>query len=231
MKSELKKRLTASLKEHDAIRDMAAIAQETFTKVFSKDVIRQVKLALANDGELTRFRNLYSKFSMFNGTDEDHPKMSNNLEMYSSTCMTVILNSVLTTRPSTKSEEITAEFLLGRAEVGVELIIPDRPEDHDHSYNKDYLGYTQPIGVSTEIIELYFTYRELEDKRMALNQEYITLELKLKDIDAVAEEMEAQLLVNELSKTDEGRAALEIAGNLVGDMLGDKPALLDLQKT
>lgn len=42
--------------------------------------------------------------------------------------------------------------------------------------------------------------------------------------------MEAQLLVNKLSQTDEGKDVLKVTSNLVSQMLGKTPTLLNLQK-
>lgn len=231
MKAELKKRLKSCKEEYDLVSKDASEAYSAFVTNFYEDAKSQVKTSLASDSELTRFRNLYNKFSIYNGTNEDFPAMPNNLSMYKSIDVDGIINSVAPQYNYKEDNDVKSEFLLGRADIPVSLIMPDRPEDeHDIYDNCGYLGYVRPIVVREEIIELYFKQKELSERKKELNTQYNGIELKLRDIDSVAEEMEAQLLVNELSKSEEGVAALEIAGNLVGDMLGDRPALLNMNK-
>lgn len=226
MKAELKKRMDAALEEYQEARRTESLLSDSCLKLLQSTVKRQVEMGLQNDSEITRFRNLFNKFSAFHDDPENgfKPFLTNTdlLRDFDISGMW----SKLSNPTSEHNIDFRQKFLSGESEVAVDLNIVDRIDEDEHYNYFPFLGYIQPIGISDEVIGAYKLYAESFVDCKELNNKYNTLEKKLNNLDTVTEEMEARLLVQELTKSDEGKQALNIAGELVGEMLGDVPALL-----
>jgi hypothetical protein len=230
MKSELKKRIASLTDEHKDATDYYDNLSKGFHKELHSTVERQVHTSLINNSDITRFRNLFAKFSTFNGDDPCLPKFTSNFDMLKDFRIEDITYHLFK-KETEEVDEVFSEFLLGRATVNVNFSIPDRfTSDDEDNYASDLetLGYGQPVQISQDLRDKYHLCVEAHTVKLELNSKRHKVKEKLSNIDDVAEEMEAQLLVQELSQTEEGKAALKIAGNLVGDMLGDTPALLSV---
>lgn len=235
MKAELKKRLEDLKLQYLLSEQETRSLSSIFRNQLKKNVTEQARMAIANDGELTRFRNLYAKFSRFETKDcKDFPAFANNLDMIKEIKWDDVATYVKSHFDPTWVK-FRQEFLLGNTVVEVELDLPDRiHEDDEDSYNSaamDHpLYFEQPIFINQDLIDKLFAFEEKEAATKDLDSQYDAVQDKLRNIDAVAEDMEARLLVQELSKSQAGLEALAIAGELVGDMLGDVPALLSVPK-
>ena len=235
MKAELKKRMVALKVQYELSKKETADLHSKFLNQLKSNVTAQARMAIANDGELTRFRNLYTKFSRFDDKEsKDFPAFTNNLDMVKEINWEDIATYV---KPhfDTVWIKFRQNFLLGNTEVQIDLVLPDRiHEDDSDRYSSEPmenpLYFDQIIHVNQDLIDKLFEFEEKETATKELNLQYNEVDNKLTNIDAVAEDMEARLLVQELAKTDEGKAALAVAGELVGDMLGDVPALLTVDK-
>jgi hypothetical protein len=233
MKSELKKRITVLLAEYEELIATSEKLKESFKNQLNSEIKRQVHMYMNNDSELTRFRNLFAKFSRYNGNDEkNYPKFKNNLDMLDSFCTGYIYKSLFKISSVNSSCPVYSEFLKGRCLVNVNLkMIDNHNDDIDSNYisNMEKLGYGQPVQISQDTVDMYLLCVTTAKKASVVNVKHKQVTLQLADIDAVAEEMEAQLLVSELRKTEEGHEALKIAGDLVAGMLGDIPTLLQVK--
>lgn len=231
MKSELKKRMKALDEQRSTARADANALHDYFSVMLNNEVKRQVNMELQNDGQITRFRNLYTKFSRFNSDDKDFPKFESNLEMLQSFNMSDITCNLFRSSVYDKNEDYVS-FLLGNASLTVNLRIPDRSHENDNYFGDldthNPLGYIQHVGISQGVRDIYHSCKELNAITEKADEKYHDVLEKLEGIDEVAEEMEATLLVNELKQSDEGMSALRIASDLVEGMLGDKPELLNL---
>lgn len=225
MKSELNKLMANALVRYEQLKKESSELNHTFQHKLKENTERQVRTELANSSEMTRFRNLHRKLTRY--TDEpkgEAPAFDTNLSLLRE----ITFPDVLNLRPSSSvGKEVRAQFLAGSISVTVDLEIQDYAyDDEDDGYNLQYLGYTLECYVPAEIITLFQEALAKEVEMMEANHHYNDLERKLKNIDQVAEDMEARLLAKELSKSETGQEALRIAGELVGDMLGEVPALL-----
>jgi hypothetical protein len=232
MKSELKKAIETLSKEYGKLREVSDKLEGAFKNQLKLEIERQVHMSISNDSEITRLRNLFTKFSRYNGNDEDDfPKFKNNLELLESFDLSFIHRVLWMKESASKESIIYQNFIKGKAFVNVSLnILDNHNEETDSDYigNMEKLGYCQDVSISQDTLDLYFLCVENLSKANYADSECDELKYKLKNIDSVMEEMEAQLLVNELSKTEEGRKSLEITGSLLAKMLGTVPSLLDL---
>jgi hypothetical protein len=231
MKSEFKKRIETLSEKFKDLDESYEKLKKIFENKINLEIERQVNMSISNNSEVTRFRNLFTKFSRYNGSDEENfPKFKNNLDFLES-FDTHLFRRLWLKESATEDCSTFQNFIKGEVFVNVHLNVLDNfneETDSDYISSMEKLGYGQDVAVSQDTIDLYFACVKVLDESVFVSSELSKVKQKLKNIDSVAEEMEAQLLVNELSKTEQGKKALEITGNLVGEMLGTVPALLDL---
>lgn len=243
MKAQLKKAIAATIDEVTAARLAYAKAKETFEELFKVHVDNEVKLCIRNDRELTCFRGLFTKFSRFHEEDDSDGfgKFKTNLDMFEShegEAVVNLLTKTFTLKAGCVPDyylQVKQEFLSGNPIwVTVNLAIEDKvaPEyDSDYSDDLPKLGYATHIAFTQNVIDTFILAQEAFKTKITCGTKLSELTSKLDGIDQVTEEMEAKLLVNQLNKSEEGKAALGIASELVSEMLGDTPALLDLNKS
>jgi len=111
-------------------------------------------------------------------------------------------------------------------QIRVDLKVDTRDEesyDNQISYYcqielDDYwIKHIEELHVITDAIE------EIDESKRALTD-------KLRNIDEMVEQMEAQILVDHLAKTDEGQKILEVTSKMVSSVLGETPAMLSMDK-
>jgi hypothetical protein len=232
MKSEFKKRIETLSEKYKDLDGSYEEWKKTFRNQLNIEIERQVNMSISNDSEVTRFRNLFTKFSRYNGDDEENfPKFKNNLDFLESFDASLLTRKLWLKESATKDCPVFQNFVKGKVFVNVYLnVLDNHNEDTDSDYitNMEKLGYGQNVVISQDTVDLYFVCVKVLDEANSVSSELSKVKYKLTNIDSVTEEMEAQLLIQELSKTKEGKAALEVTGNLVGNMLGTVPALLNL---
>lgn len=219
MKSQLKvkiKEAKEQINNHtETYNDMV-----TKFKDEAEEAIRsQILLSMSNDKEFSRFRNFFNKFSAYS-RENSHFYATTNIELIASIgTYTPIRDMLKNDFVGEALEDFTKHQLV---EIQVELKL----FDYD---GEDYLGYSQKVHINDDLIGQLANIEKFKDVLNTGAAKYQELSEKLDNIDAVAEEMEAQLLVQELSKTEDGKEALKLAGNLVGGMLGETPELLNIK--
>jgi len=237
MKSKLQAAMNETKTLYDKKNEYYKICASHFIDSFHKEATRQIKLDLNNDRDATRFRNLFAKFSRFHEKDNDNGfrAFTTNWDMVQETDIVSVVDKILhgNNKHALKLKE---DFLLNEpVPITVDLKIPDRihKDELDHNYidadSIPKLGYEVSLTFGEDIKEIFHTARDAQKESRALNKKYNELETKLKNIDEVTEEMEAKLLVNELQKSDTGKEALNVASELITEMLGDTPDLLKLE--
>jgi hypothetical protein len=82
------------------------------------------------------------------------------------------------------------------------------------------------VPLTDELLEAAKVRRALVRQVEEVQAKIAHIQDKIKNIDTVVEEMEANLLVKELQTSVEGQEVLDITSDLVSQMLGDTPKLL-----
>lgn len=229
MRSELKKRIATDeekVRELDINQSAVSGLVDEFIKAL---ITPEVKRNINADSEFTRFRNIFNKFSTIDAEDlgseyfSTNSKMIRNIETgHVRACL--LGRGLVFGAAFPEDHKLFVEHQI--VTVPVELGVRDYDEGGYHS--DSYLGYEIGIPAPKELLDIVETYQKATaDHKEALSA-LDAMREKLEGIDQVAEQMEAQLLVQELSKSDEGKLALQTAGDLVGDMLGETPDLLRL---
>lgn len=231
MVSELSKRIATAQEEYEKVDAVASVCHAAIFTVGNKEMVRQVRMSVANDGNLTRFRNLYKEMSLMMDDEEKVIEWKNNVDVIDLANLQGNFNAIINHEfhgkgSFTDTEDREAWVNHGMVTVDVKTVFPDLNFNGHHGMYDNYLGFTLRFILSNEVRDLITKYIEAQTKANAANKEYKALCDKLKNIDKVAEQMEAQLLVKELAKTEEGKEALTIASGLVSDMLGETPMLL-----
>lgn len=229
MKSELKSRINELDTELDQATRANHLANELFETAANTLIKRETTELVRKDGELTRMRNFYNKFSTVIKEEADH-YFDTNVDLIRDIETSHALGCMKGNGHYAAAfpDDHRAYTEHGLLPVSVELRIRDYESSSYHS--DDYLGFSIAIPTHKAIEELRDKALEAKDIAAALNTKLHDLRQKLGGIDQVAEQMEAQLLVQELGKTDEGKEALRTAGELVGEMLGETPMLLRLSE-
>ncbi|URQ88246.1 hypothetical protein J8Z28_20385 [Pseudoalteromonas sp. SCSIO 43088] len=226
MKSELKKRIDDLTKEEreadtklSVARDLVKMATRTLVEKHAMDYV-------ARDGELTRIRNFFNKFSCIE-RDSAEKYFDKNTDMVRCVETGLAESCMLGT---SNFKNMWPEYQKQFEEDGtLNLTVELRIRDYETTdYHENYLRFDLDFHATEELYKLSDAFKEAEEKWRELSNKLDSLKEKLNGIDQVAEQMEAQLLVQELSQSEEGRLALETAGQLVGDMLGETPTLLQL---
>lgn len=234
-KQLLKSQLTVKKKElFQSYKDVNKEAREAYinmTETIKELAVKAGHAWVSNDADVTRFRNLFAKFSRFSDLDcQDFPKFTSNLSMVQEITVPDLYKLGCVSEDQSKlTNKVIAEKVI---DIEVNFAIPDRMHADDAAQYPDDeydnpLGFALPMNLAAEHVSLITTYIDLNQRARQLNVAYNDVDRQLMNIDSVTEEMEAQLLVQELSKTDEGKEALAVAGNLVSNMLGDTPPMLE----
>lgn len=231
MVSELTKRVDSLLEEYKAADATESIRNQAFFMLARQDITRQIRFAVNNDGQLTRFRNLYKEMSVMLDEDDREVEWKKNEDIIQMTDFVdnlyTIQSEVLTGNTHWVDKEDKDSWINHKlVTVDVKTIFPDLNFNGTHGMYDNYLGFTLRFGLSDKALEQLDLYVEAAKEARSLNDQYNAMETKLKNIDKVAEEMEAKLLVQELAKSEEGKAALGVASDLVSEMLGETPMLL-----
>ena len=229
MKSELKRRIGELDAELDQAETNRRLTRELFEAAAKTLIKRETTAIVGKDGELTRMRNFFNKFSTVIKEEADH-YFDTNADMIRDIDTTHAIGCMTGNGHYAAAfpDDHRAYTEHGLLPVSVELHIRDYESSTYHA--EDYLGFTIAIPTHKSIEALRDTAVEAKGIATALNTKLHDLRQKLEGIDQVAEQMEAQLLVQELGKTDEGKEALRTAGELVGEMLGETPMLLRLEE-
>ncbi|CAM0033129.1 hypothetical protein VPHD496_0045 [Vibrio phage D496] len=231
MASELTKRTEQLLEEYKVADATARIREQAFFTLSRDAIKRQVKLAVNNDGTLTRFRNLFKEMSLMQDDEDRDVTWKTNSDVIKldelADNLHVIQNYVQDISSYWGIEEDKEAWVTHQlVTVDVKTIFPDLNFNGHHGMYDNYLSFTLRFEICSDALEQLDLYVTAAKEARALNDQYNAIETKLKNIDKVAEEMEAKLLVQELAKTEEGKAALGVASDLVGEMLGETPVLL-----
>jgi hypothetical protein len=224
-KQVLKQQLSAELKKCNArlteIRDNCVKTHKEYNTELYQYLMSKLQLAVRNDGAIARLRNVFKE--MFDKDTLPAELMSNwafvqqeHIHGDARSSLHGMLNGDMLKRHVEKEE----------ARVHYNLHIGFFNERYDADRD-GVLIYTQDISLTNELIELakqaLASLTEWEEER----DTYSLLRSKLRDIDNTVEQMEAELLVNELNSSEEGRKVLEITSNIVKQMLGDTPPMLE----
>ncbi|CAM0056453.1 hypothetical protein VPHK479_0045 [Vibrio phage K479] len=231
MVSELTKRTEQLLEEYKAADVAAHIRSQAFFMFAREDIARQVRLLVNNDGKLTRFRNLYKDMSLMQDADDREVEWKTNVDIIKMDSIDENLQTIQTEVSTgaahwVDKEDKEAWVNHKMVTVDVKTIFPDLNFNGHHGMYDNYLGFSLRFEIPDKALEQLDLYVEASKNARALNEQYNAMETKFKNIDKVAEEMEAKLLVQELAKSEEGKAALGIASDLVSEMLGETPVLL-----
>lgn len=219
MKSQLKAKIKETREQLDNHTKTYTDMVNKFKEEAEASIRGQILLSMSNDSEFSRFRNFYNKFSAYSKKDSSY-FAATNMELIDSISVYSPIRDML--RNELKGEDLKDFTKHQLLEIQVDLKI----FDYD---GEDYLGYTQKVHINDDLIGQLANIEKFVDVLNTYTAKYTELSEKLDNIDAVAEEMEAQLLVQELNKTEDGKEALKLAGNLVGGMLGETPELLNIK--
>lgn len=229
LKSQLQQRFDIAvenvLKANETYKEHKSFWQESTAEFLES----KNNLSIANDGEITRLRNLINRFT-------EH-KFNNNLQMiHSNNCKFVardIFYHEFDLKKSQEKQEKTAKKGTVTVSADFKIAIPLDVNEENLRLDCDefeFLGYELEIPLSDEILQGLKTsliyYRDTLDAEKHLEN----IKQQIKNIDQVVEQMEAQLLVNELGSTEEGKKVLEVTSKLVAQMLGDTPSMLKLDE-
>lgn len=228
MKAELEKRVASLEVQFATAQASRRAAANLFNAALEANLTREVRANIMADGELTRFRKIFNKFSKSDKDDNDSGYFDINGDMIRE-IETRHVGEMLRNPERFKvlfAKEYENYIKYSMVAVTVDLHIRDY--DFDRHGQDEYLGYEVSVELSTQTKDFLAQWRDENITADGLGSQLAELSCKLEGIDQVAEQMEAQLLVQELNKTDEGREALKTAGELVGDMLGETPSLLQL---
>jgi hypothetical protein len=214
-KQVMKAQLTERLKMLFTVRELAGTANYHHAEGFS-DKLREylnskVDMFLNNDGEITRLRNLINKFSSAEN------EFKNNVALKDGTNAHGVIRNFVDTR---KVEKLAEIIELGELTVNVNLRLNGFVKDED---DQEQIGFSIAIQLSTETLEWLAQRIDLVNAKAKADADYDACDEKLRNIDAVVEEMEAKLLVNQLMTTEEGKKVLAVTSELVQQMLGNTP--------
>lgn len=218
IKAQLRERITelkASLKTAIEQNETAA---EKYHAALKERVKTVLKLEVQNDRKISGIRKMLA--GMF---DTPPPELSSNwafVETYSyqrySGCydgsrLIENLNKVL------EKESVWVEFSLYCGFFNENIVAEGGGK----------LEFTNELELTSDLIEMLTDYRDaavdVENNRKKLNE----TESKLSSIDEVMEQMEAKLLVDELKASEHGRQVLSATSEIISQMLGETPALLE----
>lgn len=229
MKSQLQQRLKKAEDDKIVADACLQVTQTKFLTLTNEELKKKAKLSIMQDGDITRFRKLYERFSLCVGDDSCEVTWKNNVDLIKNIdCHE--LHSALGINHAMASQITKAKKLIldeGQTEVVVELAIPDL--DASDGYTNQWLQYEETISLSNESIELFKETLKCKKERDVASEKLRNIRSQLDNIDQVAEEMEAKLLVNELTKSAEGQAVLAVTSEMVSQMLGETPPMLDLK--
>lgn len=228
MRSELKKRIAEDELKVSDLEASERAASRLVNDFIETLVVREVKHNINNDREFTRFRNIFNKFSTIDPEDLGSEYFSTNCKMISSINENLVRNCILGTRHFEATWPQEHKLYQEHKIITVDVELKVRDYDTGGYHSESYLGYQVGVPAPKELIEMVEKYKQAKAECGEAKKALESMKDKLDGIDQVAEQMEAQLLVQELNKSDEGRLALKTAGNLVGEMLGETPDLLRL---
>lgn len=216
MKAELSKRIAMAL----GVKVLAEDAKDKEWKSLRQDVYIElrgkVELSIKNDGDITRLRNLYNKFSSL----PSHDQAGNNWQAHKDDNCRGVAYGLLDNQ--NKREEARAA---GCVEINVELRFGDYDTFNDRHGEWEPLGYSEEIAISQDIRDRLFAYTGLCSEYVDADIAYERAKRELDNIDATVEAMEAKLLINELQASAKGQEVLNVTTDMVQEMLGDVPPM------
>ena len=98
-KQVMKKQLQAALKEKKVEYNQVSELESSYLKSLYTEVKEwinsRIHMNVRNDGEITRFRNMFNKFSRFDQNDGDWKKLKTNVDIIHSIEITHIVSKIL----------------------------------------------------------------------------------------------------------------------------------------
>lgn len=225
MKAELKSRYS---KATDELNE-AKTAVQSFTDVAHQELKgflkSRLKFAMRSDSEMTRLRNLLNKFMPI-----DAVNYKTNMDLISDSGISDALRNLVCLGSMNSHEREYLKGIIEKEKVGLSVAFDFGRPDEDCYDNFCEFAFDLNVSLFADQLELLKTRLSLEEKRTTAQEKQIAIATQLENIDNVVEEMEAKLLINELNSTEQGKAVLNVTSEMVSNMLGDKPALLNLDK-
>lgn len=222
-KQVMKQQLQAELKKLDELREKTSIdvrvlhdIYRTYVNTFVK---QEIHSRISRDSEVTRLRNIFRKYASGGDTKELYGDNIKFISHINSSPMHYLTGGYITVDEKMEKQRKGDEPV----DIGVSVNVGDIDEDGDHCGN---LCFEYSIYLNSEAINLLNDYLVKSNELSKLCDNCELLKDKLTNIDEVAEEMEAAMLVQELGKTEQGKQALQVASELVSSVLGKTPSLL-----
>lgn len=208
--------------EENCLRDEIQKKERKLTDKVEAYCRKVVKEEVKNDSDLNQLRLLTNKFSKVNYTRSPYI-FKNNLACFSHASFPYKVTEKMVKKESTSP--------VGSLTVGIHTHLATHGSDlEDDSYDT---GGNVNWSIEIELPQFMEEAQALADlrtKREALTNRYIKVSQDLNSIDKVMEELEARLLVRELQKSEEGKASLGLAHELIQETLGTTPKLLTIER-
>lgn len=114
-----------------------------------------------------------------------------------------------------------------RIQYGLEVAVNPLDYRQDSSSNEWENTFSLELEIPDILKGYWREYGKLEKVASDLNELINETDLKIKNINSVMEEVEANLLIKEMQKSSRGEEVLEMTNNILADVLGDAPLVLE----
>lgn len=204
----------------DQVDSLQEQAMAIFTTAeLSEHLQQKVYLHLKNDSDVTRLRRLVNKFSPH---DEAHHFKTNEDFVDS---MEARYEASRHSMCRSDADSIATLLSTELFNVIVTLkVTPNVDGEYEHQ-----CGFSMPIALDNDWREKIIKQAAIVDQKYKLECEVHDLKKKLENINELVEEMEAKMLVDELSRSEEGQRILQITSSIIGNTLGETPSMLAVE--
>lgn len=230
LKTQLKERLEVCRNNVTMAEANLHLLAQPFRVELEKRLKNQLQMCITNDGEISRFRNFLNKFT--EEDIQDVKKSKSNWEFVDEHDVSSTLHALFGGGYSSAGTKMMRDDLFKEETLTFDLKLKafaymgsyDEPQ---HNPEKQVsVSYDLPI-VKSELDTLRKVI-EAEEVLATKHTEVNNVRTQLDSVDDLVERMEAKLLVDELASTEDGKKVLAVTSDLVTDMLGDTPELLQL---
>jgi hypothetical protein len=227
--AKLNEQITTLNNESLELHNETKLLRKVYAEAFTKELQDNLQLAVDASRDITQLRRSINKFM-----PSDQKPYPNNEEFISSTGVSTTTQVLI--NPPNDSRHFYSSLSLNatRAQV-IQQALDTKQVDIPVIFDAYFGGLDDEsercccefaITLSEDLLAKLQNIQTVYERNESNRNQITALEKKLSSIDQVIEKMEAELLVNELRKTDEGKHALSVMNGLVEGYLGDLPKLL-----